>query len=52
MLEKKLTDLEIRLEGLAEKLEFAQEEVFVQVQAVKDELLRTRVFMDAIVSVR
>ena len=48
MLESKLTGLEVRLEGQADKLDFAQEEIFLQLQDVKEDLQRARVVMDAI----
>ena len=47
MLENKLTGLEVRLEGLTDKLDFAQEDIGLQLQEVKDDLHRTRIAMDA-----
>ena len=47
MLENKLTGPGVRLEGLTDKLDFAQEYIALQLQEVKDDLHRARIAMDA-----
>ena len=46
MLKSKLAGLEVRLEGLADKLEFAQEDIVVQLQQVTEELYKALITMD------
>ena len=47
MLKNKLAGLEVRLESLADKLEFEQEHVFVQLLELKEDIHKARIVIDA-----